>query len=230
MDAPGDKIDFDQIASQVEKRLDEIFEPPSGRSEIQIQYDKDFIIDRLDRLHKILLSIDLKASDQLIEKYLKHIEHLKQTFRQHKFVFTLLKLQSNLIHYIKTYKKNAHPFAIKMLHSAFDSMCVILKAKNMKKNDRLRIMNKEINQYKKFHKFVTGRRELINRSGIKTQLKSKHNSFKSVKPIDQLQKEIPDEIVGLIVEKATSDIKRFIRSEINKLRLELQAGLSKNGI
>jgi len=223
MNTPVENIDFDGLASQVEKRISEIFELPAGRSKKQIQPDTDLILPRLDKLHKILLSIEFRDTDELLVKYLKQLEYLKRIFKHDKNLFTLLKLQYNLGIYIKTYKKKSHPFAFKILRTGFNSMCDIFYAKNMKRADRLKIINKEINQYNKFHRFVKNRSAAIKRKQVKSLLRKEKNIFGNLKIADQKRDQIIREslILGFFIKKATSDIKSYIRKELNKLRLEL---------
>jgi hypothetical protein len=91
MNTPAKKIDFDGLASQVEKRLDEIFELHAGRSKKQIQPDNNLILPRLDKLHKILLSIEFRDTDELLVKYLKQLEYLKRIFKHDKRIHMPLK-------------------------------------------------------------------------------------------------------------------------------------------
>jgi hypothetical protein len=224
MNTPAKKIDFDGLASQVEKRLDEIFELHAGRSKKQIQPDNNLILPRLDKLHKILLSIEFRDTDELLVKYLKQLEYLKRIFKHDKYLFTLVRLQYNLGIYIKTYKKNSHPYAFKMLRTSFNSMCNIFYAKNMKRIDRLKIINKEINQYNRFHRFVKNRSAAKKRKQVKGLLRREKNISENLKIADQKRDQIIREslILGIFIKKATSDIKSYIRTEINKLRLELR--------
>lgn len=232
MNTPVENIDFDGLASQVEKRLDDIFEPPASRSKKQIQFDYNLIIPRLDKLNKILLSIEFRNTDELLAKYLKQLEYLKQIFKHDKYLFTLLKLQYNLGIYIKTYKKNSHPFAFKILHTGFNSMCDIFYAKNMKRNDRIKIIKKEINLYCKFHRFIKKRSAAIKRKQVKRLLRREKNIFGNLKIASQERDQIIREslIFEFFIKKATSDIKSYIRTELNKLRLELQANTTKKRV
>lgn len=224
MNTPVKKIDFDGLASQVAKRLDEIFELPAGRSKKQIQSNKNIILPRLDKLHKILLAIEFRDTDELLVKYLKQLEYLKRIFKHDKYLFTLLKLQYKLSIYIKTHKKNSHPFAFKILRTGFNSMCDIFYAKNMKRIDKLKIINKEIIQYNKFHRFVKNRSAAKKRKLVKSLLRREKNIFGNLKVSDQKRDQVIREslILGFFIKKATSDIKGYIRAEINKLRRELR--------
>ena len=225
MNTPAKKIDFDGLASQVEKRLDKIFELPAGRSKKQAQPDNNLILPRLDKLNKILLAIEFRDTDELLVNYLKQLEYLKRIFKHDKYLFTLLKLQHNLGIYIKTYKKNSHPFAFKMLRTGFNSICDIFYAKNMKRIERLKIINKEIDQYNRFHRFVKNRSVAKKRKQVKNLSRREKNIFGNLKNTDQKRDQIIREslIVGFFIKKATSDIKSYIRAELNKLRRELRA-------
>jgi hypothetical protein len=93
----------------------------------------------------------------------------------------------------------------------------------MKRADRLKIINKEINQYNKFHRFVKNRSAAIKRKQVKSLLRKEKNISGNLKIADQKRDQIIREslILGFFIKKATSDIKSYIRKELNKLRLEL---------
>ena len=234
MHTPREKINFNRLANQVEKRLDQIFKQPagSGRSKIQKPSANHAIVHRLDRLHKILLSIESRDSDELIIKYFKQLAYLKQIFKHDKYLLILLRLQYNLSHYIRTHKKNAHPIAFKILRSIFNRMCDILYAKNMKRKDRIKIINKEINRYNKFHKFIKNRARAVKRKQAKSLSKREKIIFGNLKTADQERDPIIREslIVEFFIKKATTDLKSYIRAELKKLRNELQESITRNGI
>jgi hypothetical protein len=234
MNTPREKINFDRLASQVEKRLDQIFKQPAGssRSKIQIPSDNNLIVHRLDRLHKILLSIELRDTDELIIKYFKQLAYLKQIFKQDKYLLILLRLQYNLSNYIRTHKKNAHPVAFKILRSVFNRMCDIFYAKNMKRSDRFKIINKEIIRYNKFHKFIKNRARAVKRKQVKSLPSREKNVFGNFKTTNQKRDQIIREslIVEFFIKKATADLKSYIGTELKKLRTELQESITRNGI
>jgi len=233
MNAPRVKIDFERLANQAEKRLDQIFKQPAGsnRSKIQTPPHTNSIVHRLDRLHKILLSIELKDTDELIIKYFKQLEHLKQIFKQDEYLRILIKMQYNLSHYIKT-NKNAHPIAFKILRSVFNRMCDIVYAKNMKRNDRIKIINKEIIRYNQFHLFIKNRDSVAKNQPATDLLRREKNGFRNSETADQESDPIIRErlMVKFYIKRATEDLKSYIRSELEKLRTEIQASTAKNGI
>jgi hypothetical protein len=234
MNSPRVKIDFERLANQVEKRLDQIFKQParSTRPKIQIPSNTNSILNRLNRLHKILLSFELRDTDELIIKYFNQLEYLKQIFKQDEYLRILITLQYNLSHYIKTNKENAHPIAFKILRSVFNRMCDIFYAKNMKRNDRIKIINKEIIQYNKFHQFIKNRARPIKRKQVTSLLTREKNSFGNSETADQESDQIIQErlMVEFYIKRATADLKSYIRNELKKLRTEIQANTTKNGI
>ena len=231
MNTPRVKIDFERLANQAEKRLDQIFSQPAGsrRSKLPIPPHTNSIVQRLDRLHKILLSIELRDTDELIIKYFKQLESLKPIFKQDKYLGLLITLQYNLSHYIKTNKKNAHPMAFKILRSAFNRMCDIVYAKNMKRTDRIKIINREIIQYNKFHQFINNQTRAIKHKQANRLLRGQKNGFGNFEPADQESDQIIRQrlMVEFYIKRATADLKKYIRTELEKLRTELQAN---NGI
>jgi hypothetical protein len=234
MNAPRAKIDFERIANQAEKRIDQIFKQPaaSSRSKLQIPSNAFSIVHRLDRLHKILLSIELQDTDELIIKYFTQLEYLKRIFKQDQYLGILIKLQYNLSHYIKTNKKNAHPFAFKILRSVFNRMCDIFYAQNMKRDDRIKIINEEIIQYNKFLQLVKNRARAIKRKPATHLSRGEKNAFGHSETADQESDQIIRErlMVKFYIKRATADLKSYIRTELEKLKTEIQASKIKNGI
>ena len=228
------KIDFERLANQAEKRLDQIFRQPAGsrRSKLPISSSTNSIVQRLDRLHKILLAIKLRDTDELIIKYFKQLEYLKQAFKQDEYLCVLIKLQYNLSHYIKTNKKNAHPIAFKILRSVFNCMCDIVYAKKMKRNDRIKIINKEIIQYNKFHQFIKNRGSVAKHQQVTDILRRENNNFGKSEAADQESDPIIRErlMMEFYIKRAIADLKRYIRTELEKLRTEIQVYITKNSI
>jgi hypothetical protein len=233
MNAPRAKIDFERIANQAEKRIDQIFKQPAGssRSKLQILSNPFSIVHHFDRLHKILLSIELQDTDELIIKYFTQLEYLKQIFRQDKYLSILITLQYNLSNYIKTNKKNAHPFAFKILRSVFKRMCDVFYAKNMQSADRIKIINEEIIQYNKFLQFVKNRARAIKRKPVTQLSRGEKNVCGHSETADQEGDQIIRErlMVKFYINRATADLKNYIRTELEKLKTEIQAGTIKNG-
>jgi hypothetical protein len=234
MNARPAKIDFERLATQAEKRLDIIFKQPAGSSELKLTTapNTNSIVPRLDRLHKILLSIELRDTNKLIIKYFKQLEYLRKIFEQDKYLRILITLQYNLSHYIKTNKKNAHPIAFKILRSVFNRMCDIFYAKNMKRNDRIKIINKEIVQYNQFHQLIKNRDRAAKRQQVKGLLRRGKNNFGKSETADQESDQIIRErlMVEFYIKRELADLKSYIRSELEKIRAEIQANATKNGV
>ena len=226
MNARFIKIDFERLANQAEKRLDQIFKKPAGSrgSRLQILSNTNSIVYRLDSLHKILLSVELRDTDELIIKYFKQLESLKQIFEQDEYLRILIKLQYNLSHYIKTNKNNAHPLAFKILRSVFNCMCDIFYAKNMKRNDRIKIINKEIIQYNQFHQFVKNRARSAKRQQVPSLLRRKNSSGNSEIADQESDQMIRESLMAeFFIKRATADLKSYIHNELEKLRTEIKA-------
>ena len=234
MNAHRVKIDFERLATQAEKRLDLIFKQPAVSSGLKVAtpLNTNSIVNRLDRLHKILLSIELRDTDELIIKYFKQLEYLKKIFEQDKYLRILITLQCNLSHYIQTNKKNAHPIAFKILRSAFNRMCDIFYAKNLKRNDRVKIINKEIIQYNQFHQLIKNRERAVRHQQVKGVLKRGKNSFGKSETADQKRDQVIRErlMLEFYIMRALADLKSYIHSELEKLRAEIQANTAKNGV
>lgn len=225
MNAPWNNIKFDELSLKVEERLDELFEEAASRLEIQKQFDSGLIIDHLDNLNKILLSIEPEDPDKQIVKVLKQLEHLKEIYKEDKYLLILTRLQINLCNYIKAHKEDAHPLTLKLLRSIFNNMCDIVSAKNMKKVDTVRIINKEVHRYNKLHELIKNRHHSIKHNKAKSLLKRRANTSGTLKIADQEKDQFDTKeslMAQLIFEKTMSEIKSFIRKELEKFKNELQ--------
>ena len=227
MNSPWNNIKFDELENEVEQRLDEIFKEIVNAPEVQKKSNNDLILDHLNKLNKILLSIKLEDAGNQIVEVLDQLESLKKIYKEEKYFLMLIRLQRNLCNYIKVHKVVAHPLSLELLRSIFNDMCDIIYAKNIKKVDIKRIINKEIKRYNKFYEFVKNRRHPKKHKSVKRLSKRKAILNGSPESMEQKNAQIHTKEIlemRLIIETLISDIKDFMRKELEKLKTELQAG------
>lgn len=227
MNEPWNNIGFDELALKVEERLDEIFGKAVNISEIKEQADSPINIDHIEDLNKILLSLTPKNTDRPITRVLKQLGFLKEIYNEDKFILILIRLQKNLCNYIKAHKYNAHPLTFKLLRSIFDTMHEIVYTKNMKSSDIIRLVNKEIRRYNKLHAIIKKRYYSANAKMVKRSSKNKTIIHELPNAKDQQKAKIHTKEsleIKLFLESVMSEMKDFMRKELEKLRTELIAG------
>ena len=111
-------------------------------------------------------------------------------------------------------------------------MCDIFYAKNMNRNDRIKIINREIIQYNQFHQFIKNRNQAAKRQQIQGLLKRGKNSFGKSETADQESDQIIRDglMVAFYIKRALADLKSYIHTELEKLRAEIQAHAAKDGV
>ena len=226
MNALWNNIEFDELANKVEKRLDEIFKGIVIGSEEQKQSDDDLIFDHLNNLNKILLSIDTEGAGKQIVIVLKQLKSLEKIYKENKYLLMLIRLQINLCNYIKAHTEDAHPLTLKLLRSIFNNMCDIICAKDITKVDIKKIINKDIYRYKKLHELIKTQQYSKKHKSVKRLSRRKKNIHRPLKPMAQknAQNNIKESLeMKLFFETVISDIKDFIKKELEKLKTELLA-------
>lgn len=228
MTAPWNDIEFDELANKVEERLDEMFKGIVISSEEQKQSDNDLILDHLNKLNKILLSIEPEDASKQTVKVLRRLQSLQKFYKEEKYALKLIRLQVNLCNYIKAHKENAHPLSLKLLRSIFNNMCDIICAKNITKVDIKKIINKDIHRYNKLHELIKNRQHSKKQKSVKRLSKRKtiiHESLEAMNPKNAQMYAKQSLEMRLFFETVISDIKDFMRNELEKLKTELQANL-----
>jgi hypothetical protein len=219
-------ININNFAIDVEKRLDEIFVEDTRNFKKGKKIDKNLVIHPLYNLKKTVLSMEWEITDELIMKYLEQLNHFKKILIKDKYVSVLIKLQCVLGNFIKTYKGDAHPFAFTMLRTNFISLNKIVSAKNMSREDKQKIIGKEIKRYNKLRMLVKAKKsDSIRRNQIKRSLISKATESEINKSIDKEKYRIHHKELSmyrLITKETLIELKRFIRAELKKLRNEIQ--------
>ena len=220
-------IEFDELANKVEKRLDEIFEEIVHEPEEQRQSENDLILVHLNKLNKILLSIESEDAAKQIVEVLKQLESIEKIYKEEKYVMILIRLQINLCNYIKTHKKDAHPLSVKLLRSFFNNMCDIVYAENITIADTKQIINKEIRRYKKLLELIKNRQYSKKQNDVASLSKRAPIILESPKAMDPQKAQFfnTNSIeMRRFFETIISDIKDFMRKELEELKTELQAG------
>jgi len=141
----ADSKDVDTLSSELESRLDDLFDensvPDAEDSDPSAYYP-------LAELKNLILSIDWEITDDVLEKFLQQIKDLKLTYKHDKIVLTFLQILRSLGDYIKTNRANSHPKTFKILNSVFSSLDKVVLSKDMAETAKKKILRAEMNRYK----------------------------------------------------------------------------------
>ena len=221
-------IKFDEMALRVEERLDDIFGGVFSREEKHKRVDENVIKDHLENLNKTLLSIKPKDPNHRIEIAFKQLVDLNSIYKEEEFIAVLIRLQKQLCIYIKAQKGKAHPLAHKLLRCIFNNMCNIISAKNMTEGGKKKIVNKATVRFNKLHAIIKAqpRPKNVKSAGDLPQKSMPMNGYLKASNHKNVQVHSKESVeMKLFFESVVSDIKVFIRMELEKLKAELQAGL-----
>jgi hypothetical protein len=180
----ADSKDVDTLSSEIESRLDDLFDEnsvplPDGEDSDPSAYYP------LAELKNLILSIDWEITDDVLEKFLQQIEDLKLTYKHDKIVLTFLQILRSLGDYIKTNRAKSHPKTFKILNSVFSSLDKVVLSKDMAETAKKKILRAEMNRYKEL-------RTQISQSKTGAQRKAKAKPAKTDKPeIEEKREEEP---------------------------------------
>jgi hypothetical protein len=209
---------------EVEKRLDEIFSDETKISKNAKKAHKMMYINPLYNLKKILLSMEWEVTDDILSKYINEIIQLQRLFQDNNFLRSLLQLQHIYGRFIKTYPDKIPLKTYKILYTLYGCMKNILANKKLSDFEKTKIVKQEIQRYKNFRKYLTTSKNILlqdkcYKDSAKTRLEISHN-----KDSKNVMKKIIDqnELSNRhYMDKAVLEMKKFIKTEIKKLKYEL---------
>ena len=240
-----DSKDVDNLSSELESRLDDLFSETNG-----VQPDAEDIDAAayypLAELKNLILSIDWEITDDVLEKFLQQIKDLKLTYKHDKIVLAFLQILNSLGNYIQTNRAKSHPKTFKILNSVFSSLDKVVLTRDMAETARKKILRAEMNRYKEL-------RNQISQGTSFTQPKAEAKPEKSeiakatedqpgtltepsVQPSETeiFESTMTDhgqepEVVSLrepsveSLAEAVEEIKKYIHDEISALKKEIEA-------
>ena len=231
--------DADSLSSELESRLDDLFEEDAkfSKGPIAEGLPEDY---PLADLKNLVLSIDWEITDDVLSHFLQQINELRITFKDDKISLTFLQILGSLGEYIKTNRGKAHPKTFKILNSVFSRFDDVVLSKDMQKDEKKRILHAEMNKYKALREQISREKPVKTRkkAGKDTQKieskKEEQQSAVAAAPAPRTKTSVnrhseatlrrpenndvsySEEIGG-----AVEEIKKFIHAELMKLRKEL---------
>ena len=145
MDKPADEA----VTSEVERRLDDIFGAEEEDQQAFLENGplaQDF---PLRNLKGTVLSIDWEITDEIMDTFLEEIDRLQAVYESEKIPVLFLQLLGSVGKYIRSQKARAHPDAIRVLNSVYNSFEKVLLDKEMPEGEKRKWLYGEVSRYKK---------------------------------------------------------------------------------
>lgn len=165
----------------------------------------------LRELKSIVLSLDWEITDGIMAGFIDQIERLKEAYEADRISLLLLRLLEAIGRYIKVKQGKAHPDAIKVLNSEYESFERIATSKEMTEKERKDILLAEVKRFKELKERITS---------VKSERKRSREPLKGREPGSQRGETFPRPCKHCL--EAVDELKRFIRAEIAALRAELK--------
>jgi hypothetical protein len=184
----------------------------------------------LSELKNLIFSLDWEITDEVLEKMLQQVKDLNMTYAHDKTVLTFLQMLNAVGVYIKTNRAKAHPSSFKTLNSVFSSLDKVVLAKDMAEADKKKILNTELNQYKKLRTQVSQSKAEKQKHKIRPQepQSAVPESFFQMPNAGEVElpvaEDLPESFANAL-DKAVEEIKQHIQAEIKALTAELKSML-----
>lgn len=217
----------DNFNPEVENKLDDLFERNdtlllvNENNDVSGQYP-------LSELKNLILSIDWEITDEVLDKLLQQIEDLNMIYKHDKSVLTLLQILNSLGVYIKKNQAKAHPKTFKTLNSVFSSLDKVVLSKDMAAADKNKILNSEMNRYKKLRVQIAQSKAEKKKQKIKClepEMASPETIFQAPngvkEKITSTEKRRESSAEDLV--KAVEEIKQYVHAEIEALKAEIKS-------
>lgn len=170
-------------------------------------------------LKSTILSIDWEISDELLNALIEEIEKLEDRYKDDKDLLLFLQLLGSVGKYIKKRKVNAHPGAIKVLNSVYNSLEQVLVSGSVTEAEKREKLLVQVEEFKKL-------KEQIALKKTDTP-KTKDAAVQTERrPTEETRKKSPEDMSSMTPQEALayalSEIRQVIRDEFKALIAELK--------
>ena len=219
--------DADNLKAELENRLDDLFD----ENDTPLPDNEDHGVSEyypLSELKNLILSIDWEITDEVLEKLLRQIKDLNMVYEHDKIVLTFLQILNSLGVYIKKNRAKAHPKTFKTLNSVFSSLDRVVLSKDMVETDKKKILNNEMNRYKKLRIQIAQSKTEKKKHKIKRQEPGITASESFFQTPNAAKEEFPNteqnqEPSAEALSNAVEEIKQYIHAEIEALKAEIKS-------
>ena len=143
--------DEDNFRSQVEDRLDHLFQEDSPAT---TEHRVGFGEHPLKGLKAVMLSIEWEITDSTMDSLLNEIKNVEYVYGEDKIILTFLQLIGAVGRYVKTNKARAHPDATRLITSVYESLEKVALTDGLSRAEKERMLLEEVAKFKKLKEEV----------------------------------------------------------------------------
>ena len=147
--------DEDNFRSQVEDRLDHLFQEDSPEATDE---QVGLVEHPLKNLKAVLLSIDWEITDSTMDSLLNEIKNVEYVYSEDKILLTFLQLLGSIGRYVKANKGRAHPEATRVINSVYEALEKVALTEGMTRPEKERMLLEEVAKFKKLKELVVRRK------------------------------------------------------------------------
>ncbi|MGB8719357.1 MAG: hypothetical protein WCD46_08605 [Desulfobacterales bacterium] len=137
----------DNLAEEVETRLDELFDDNDGSLE-GVEAGRSLEDSPLRELRAIVLSIDWEITDEAMTRFIDQVDRLRPSYQEDRLLLAFLQLLRPLGKYIKASKGRCLPEAIQLLNSVYTNFEKVASADAMPREQKKKILMAEVVRFK----------------------------------------------------------------------------------
>ena len=220
------------VAGEVEDRLKDLFGENEESPVIAGKSDSPEEDSPIRKLKSTILSIDWEISDDLLDKLIKEIGGLENTYKDDKNLLVFFQLLGSVGKYVKSTKANAHPGAIRLLNSVYNSLEIVILSKGITTAEKRKILHVQVEQFKKLKEKIalrkaemTKKKEVIPPE-IKPAIEEKEEDVVVQVEPEVITEQLPPDISRMTPQETVAyvlaEVKQLIRAEFKALRDELK--------
>jgi len=147
--------DEDNFRSQVEDRLDHLFQEDSPEATEEHARLREH---PLKGLKAILLSIDWEITNGTMDSLLNEIKNVEYIYSEDKIILTFLQLLGSIGRYVKANKGRAHPNATRVINSVYEALEKVALTEGMSRAEKEKMLLEEVANFKKLKEQVVLRK------------------------------------------------------------------------
>ena len=146
------------VASEVEDRLKDLFGESKESPAVAEKSDSPEEVSPIRKLKSTLLSIDWEISDEVLDKLIEEIGRLENIYKDDKNLLVFFQLLGTVGKYVKSTKANAHPGAIRLLNSVYNSVEIVILSKGITAAEKRKILHVQVEEFKKLKEKIALRK------------------------------------------------------------------------
>ncbi len=226
MNSQNDKT----VAGEVEDRLKDLFGESEESPAIVGKSDSPEEDSPIRNLKSTILSIDWEISDDLLDKLIKEIGGLENTYKDDKNLLVFFQLLGSVGKYVKSTKANAHPGAIRLLNSVYNSLEIVILSEGITTAEKRKILHVQVEQFKKLKEQIALRKaEMAKKKEVipsKPAIEEKEEDVVVQVEPEVITEKLPPDISRMTPQETVAyvlaEVKQLIRAEFKALRDELK--------